>query len=304
MIDIRCGFSVSEKRKKIWKTELELLNQLQQICEKHGLQYYASNGTLLGAVRHKGFIPWDDDLDVMMPRQDYEKLIEIALWELKEPYVMHIPDHKGIYYRNYARIRNKNTTALCRPDFGRNTCQGIFIDIFPMDCRPKSWFKWAVQRSCIYVLHTILTLYVYGDAPVAVSSIKVKIKKLLRKVISLYLDKQGRYEDFVQLYDKWRKRYNRAGEADYYVITHNKNVYEYKKEWFFKCEYYNFEDIKVRIPNGFDKILKKLYGDYMSFPPVEEIGVHHHIFFDPDKPYTEYVGRITLEEAVCNENNY
>ncbi len=304
MTDVRCGFSVSDKRKKIWKVELDLLNQLQQICEKHGLQYYASNGTLLGAVRHNGFIPWDDDLDVMMPRKDYEILVTIASQELREPYVMHVPDSEGIYFRNYARIRNMETTALCHPDFGRNTCQGIFIDIFPMDCRPDSGFKWVIQRIYIYILHTMLMLYVYVDAPAIVSNIKTKVKKLAGRIVFLYWKGRDGYKELSLLHEKWRKRYNGVEEADYYVVTHNKNVYEYKKEWFSGYEDYCFEGVKVRVPNGFDKILKKLYGDYMRFPSIQEIGVHHHIFFDPDRPYTEYVGRITLEEAIRNENNY
>lgn len=304
MTEVRCGFSVSEKRKKIWKVELDLLNRLQQICEKYGLRYYASNGTLLGAVRHQGFVPWDDDLDVMMPRADYERLVEIARQELEEPYVMHVSDSEGIYFRNYARIRNRNTTALCRPDFGRDTCQGIFIDIFPMDCRPEAWLKWAVQRVFIYGLHRMLTLYVYGDMPANASKGKARIKRVLRKALVFFWNGPEGYGKLGRLHEEWRKKYNGEPGADYYVVTHNKNIYEYRREWFSGYEDCRFEGGKVRVPKGFDDILKKLYGDYMKFPSADEIGVHHHIFFDPDRPYSEYAGRITREEAAREENNY
>ena len=81
-------YKVSPKREKVWKIELDILMELDRICRKHDLRYFLDSGTLLGAVRHKGFIPWDDDIDLTMPRKDYDRLIEIASQELKSPYYL------------------------------------------------------------------------------------------------------------------------------------------------------------------------------------------------------------------------
>ena len=83
------SYKVSPKREKVWKIELDILMELDRICRKFGLRYFLDSGTLLGAVRHKGFIPWDDDIDLLMPRKDYDKLIEIASQELSFPYYLH-----------------------------------------------------------------------------------------------------------------------------------------------------------------------------------------------------------------------
>ena len=76
--EVLCGFKVSSERKKVWQTELEMVKLFKNICEANNLKYFASGGTLIGAVRHNGFIPWDDDIDLMMPREDYEKFLDIA----------------------------------------------------------------------------------------------------------------------------------------------------------------------------------------------------------------------------------
>ena len=87
--EVRCGYEVSAKMKKIWAVELDLLAKFIDVCNKHELNYFVDGGTLLGAVRHKGFIPWDDDVDVIMPREDYDKLFEIAAQEFQYPYFFH-----------------------------------------------------------------------------------------------------------------------------------------------------------------------------------------------------------------------
>ena len=300
--EIRCGFEVSEKRKRIWNVELDLLNRLDGLCKKHGLRYYASNGTLLGTIRHKGFIPWDDDRDVMMPRDDYEKLIRIAGKELKAPYVLHTPDSDGRYYRNYLRIRNENTTAICRPDFGRDICHGIFVDIFPIDVCPDSRLLWMVQFAHLFSLFTFIMMrtYDYKNRGGIVEAIKGFVTKLS---CIIHPGNSG-YEKLMKKHDRWRRRYNKSSSKNYYEITHKKNAYIYKREWLDDFIMMPFEDMEIPVPKGYDEILKSLYGDYMKLPSMEERGVHHNIFFDPDKPYTEYQGKITRDEAIRNENNY
>ena len=133
----RCGYTIPATMKRVWAVELDLLEKLQDVCARHGLRYFACGGTLLGAIRHKGFIPWDDDIDVVMFREDYEKLLEIAPLEFTEPYFFQTAFNDQKYSRGHAQLRNSNTTAILHTEKGCYTFnQGIFLDIFPLDAVP------------------------------------------------------------------------------------------------------------------------------------------------------------------------
>ena len=128
------GFQVTRQRKEIWAVELDLLHELDRVCKKHGLTFFADSGTMLGAIRHKGFIPWDDDIDVAMMRDEYEQLCKIAGEEFSYPYFFQTEytDHGTL--RGHAQLRNSMTTAVLKDEnhtqYPFN--QGIFIDIFPL----------------------------------------------------------------------------------------------------------------------------------------------------------------------------
>ena len=130
----RCGFTVSADMKKVWAAQLDLLERFQEVCHRHGLRFFASGGTLLGAIRHKGYIPWDEDIDIMMMREDYEKLLAIAPQEFTAPYFFQTAWNDKQYSRGHAQLRNSNTTAVLADEADRHYPfnQGIFIDIFPL----------------------------------------------------------------------------------------------------------------------------------------------------------------------------
>ena len=134
--EIRCGHTVTSQMKEIWAVELDLLAEFQRVCEKYNIRYFASGGTLLGAVRHQGFIPWDDDLDVEMFREDYKKLCEVGPKEFKKPYVFQNEYTESGSLRGFSKLRNSQTTAMYEHE--KLPCydgydKGIFIDIFPLD---------------------------------------------------------------------------------------------------------------------------------------------------------------------------
>lgn len=138
--EVRNGFTVSEKRKRVWLKELECLELFRNICEKHSLTWFVIGGTLLGAIRHGGFIPWDDDLDVAMPRADYKKFLNIASKELQPPFYLQTAGSDKEFYCGFSRIRNAETTALIHNQWTAKSkaINGIFLDIFPFDCVPDS----------------------------------------------------------------------------------------------------------------------------------------------------------------------
>lgn len=131
--EVRSDYYVSEEMKHIWAVGLDLWQQFDSVCRKHNLKYYAAYGTLLVAVRHKGFIPWDDDIDLCMMRDDYEKLKLVAKDEFKKPY--YFQDWYNSCGRTwcFSKLRNSSTTAIEFPDKGKEFNQGMFIDINALD---------------------------------------------------------------------------------------------------------------------------------------------------------------------------
>lgn len=133
---------ISEERKRLWAVQLDLLIEFDRVCQENGIKYSLDAGTLLGAIRHKGFIPWDDDVDVVMLREEYEKLDKIASEKFSEPYFWQTfrtdPDHG----RGFSRLRNSSTTYILHSEWdGEKSCfshnQGVFIDIFICDKVPE-----------------------------------------------------------------------------------------------------------------------------------------------------------------------
>ena len=151
----RCGFKISSDMKKVWAVELDLLSEFQRICKKHGLVYYADGGTMLGAVRHNGFIPWDDDIDLMMMRDQYEELIAIAPHEFKYPYFFQTEYTDPSSLRGHAQLRNSQTTGILRSETKgiHSFNQGIFIDIFPLDAVPdnEELFEEKIKKREYYL---------------------------------------------------------------------------------------------------------------------------------------------------------
>ena len=134
--EVRQGYTVTEKMKKVWAVQLDLVHKLDTVCKKYGLRYFADSGTLLGAVRDKGFIPWDDDIDIVMLRRDYELLKKVADKEFRHPYFYQDMYRDEGLIRPHAQLRNSETTAYLPQEKNRPYNKGIFVDIFPLDILP------------------------------------------------------------------------------------------------------------------------------------------------------------------------
>lgn len=277
--ETRSGFLVTEKRKKIWATELQLLEKFDEVCRKHQLTYYVDYGTLLGAIRHRGFIPWDDDIDVVMFRDDYNRLLSIAADEFKSPYFFQNTYTDSII-NTLSKLRDSRTTAIQFPN-NKSLNQGIFIDIFPLDDVP-----YGDEDSTILDIEKEFWLSIIRPMDI-LNAYKDEQKLFLKEDILFHLLKM----DVPQ----------RLKEFETFALTHfGKSEYvnfitdelfggpsSTKREWYEDTVYLPFEYIEIPAPAGYEQILTRRYGNWHQF--VQGGSSHERILLDPDIPYTYYI---------------
>lgn len=277
----RCGFTVSAEMKKVWAVQLDLLDRFQEVCHRHGLRYFASGGTLLGAIRHKGYIPWDDDIDIMMMREDYEKLLAIADAEFTAPYFFQTAWNDKNYSRGHAQLRNSNTTAILLSEKERFPFnQGVFIDIFPTDAVPDDKATLLAQRKKIKFYEKLLKVTVRYPA----NPKKNFIKNVIHTVASFIP-----YRWIYKQMEKACTRYNgqgmkRAGLISF-LADDERLIFPVKA--FDRIETVPFEYTTIDIPADYDTLLTHQYGDYMTMK--RENSYHGGIFFDTERSYLDYL---------------
>ena len=282
--EVRNDFYVSEKRKKVWAVELDILLEFDRLCKKHGLKYFLDSGTLLGAVRHKGFIPWDDDLDVIMSRDDYDKLLELS-GEFSEPYFLQTPYTSPGSFYSFIKIRNSNTSAIDKVFLFSNFNLGIAIDIFALD--KVTLEDYAENYSRIYDLIIENSTYMRLTNPYFQDTQRVREYK--------GGDPMKRHEEIHNIASMHRH------EKTEYIAQTIGTVYGsehelYRAEDFASAIEMEFEGFKFLVPVGYDHILTTIYGNYMSFPPVEKReNWHTNIIFEPDVPYKELLAKYQSE---------
>lgn len=278
--EVRNGFLVTVDRKKVWAVVLDLLIEFDAVCKKHNIKYFLDGGSLLGAIRHNGFIPWDDDIDVTMPREDYDRFLQLGN-EFKYPYFFQTPyTDSGCFY-TYAKIRNSNTTALNQLFKYQGFNQGIWITVFPLD-------KFFLDKTCEDIYSRICQLTYDISTYMRMKNPYLNEKDVARVSNYSGSDPFKTYEEIQKLASQFNK-----SESDYWgtlVLT----IREFKrkalpiKSYAKEC-YHKFECLELPIPNDYHSVLTLEYGDYMTLPPMEERGGHDSTLFDPDKPYKEYL---------------
>lgn len=285
--EIRCEFLVDKKRKGIWISQMEMLDKLLKVCEKHNIKIFAVAGTMLGAVRHKGFIPWDDDVDMAMLREDFDKLLEVGEEEFGYPFGFQTALTEDDYYSPLIRLRDMRTTAIIRSgshdDWGRSCNNGVYIDIFPLDgLIDNKFLRWA-QFTEVRFINMLLRERVYIEPQKKFATFR---HKLLKSIISDNLKKK-----LYKRYNKVCARYSYKTDTVALVAgsVFNK-AYYWKHSDINEVVWVPFEDVTIPIPKGYENCLKIQYGDYMQLPPVEKRGTHHQaVVFEPFVDYTTYM---------------
>ena len=282
--ETKCGFVITEEMKKVRLVQIELLEELKKVCAKYGLTYYADSGTLLGAIRHKGYIPWDDDIDVVMKRKDYERLIEVAPEEFKKPFFLQTTYNDVNYIRGHVQLRNSETTGYALKEEGKPYNRGIFIDIFPLDNLADDSHGLKKQRRKSKYYFTLMELGVnYNDSRyVSKSNMKRYIAAHIMHAVFRVYDYKKMYRKFEKACSKYDDRHTE--NVSYISYSFGDDVW--KSEWYDKCHEVPFEFTTINIPDGYDGRLSSEYGDYMEIrhAPTD----HGDLVLDADVPYKEY----------------
>lgn len=246
--------------------ELELLVEVDRICKKCGIKYIIYAGTLLGAVRHAGFIPWDDDADVAFLRPEYEKF-RVACEKELDTDRFYFQDHRNTlgYRWGYGKLRRKNTLFLRENQEYMPYEQGIFIDLFPMDGVPANYLLRSIHCFQCFCIRKVLWSKVGRDAD------KSTIKRFIYRMLNKIPDRKifGVYESLIE-------RSNRIDAEMVRILTFPTATkdFGYFKKWFENTEVIEFENIEFSGSANPVQFLTFAYGDFMELPPKEKRKVH------------------------------
>lgn len=256
---------------------LRILKAFDKTCREHGLRYYLEDGTLLGAVRHGGFIPWDDDVDIMMPRPDYERLIRHSREWLPEPYEFVCFENDPKYPLQFGKVQDASTTLIERPHL--YYLGGAYIDIFPIDGVPDTEKEQQRHDRRYHRLKSLLYLtwrdpYKHGRGPASWYPLLLrriwrpeKVQRLMREHSLRYPFEESKY--VANLFDNMRGILDREKELGPGTPI-------------------RFEDAEFISVADTDTHLRRLFGDYMTPPPPDKIEQHGFYYLDLDRPYRDF----------------
>lgn len=285
--EVRSGFIVTKQRKELWAVQLDLIYEFDRVCKSHDLKYYADSGTALGAVRHKGFIPWDDDVDIAMFRSEYNKLCEIAPKEFKYPYFFQTEHTDRGSMRGHAQLRNSQTTAILMTELDAKLPfnQGIFIDIFPMDnvpddeCERRRFVERLEFRRKMARIYARLSSR-YRECPASFREYAIRV---CHSVLG------SSDNPFYRSFEKFAQSFHEpTGKVALLCFPDTPESLVWEKSWYRESVMIPFEMLEIPVCADYDAYLTKNYGNWKI--PVHEDNYHGCMIIDTDKPYTEHIG--------------
>lgn len=283
--EVRCDHFVDKKMKKTWAVEMNILEQIDIICKRHNITYFAGYGTLLGTARHNGFIPWDDDIDIVMLRDDYAKFLNVAKEELPEHYFLQNA-YTDMCIMPFSKVRDDRTTAIEFPDQPPEFNQGMFVDVFPMDVArdgsPEADSAFYIAYALWDTLCDPQSVLEYVNNPQGAQVKYIMEPQMMKAILSM--SPAQRYTMFEQFLLEHRME---SSEVCSFATEIMPNIPKrhYKREWFSETIYMDYEGFKMPVPKDYEKILDLCYGDWHT--PVKGGTFHEGIIMDPEVPYKE-----------------
>lgn len=280
--------------KKMQKLILDAFKFTKEFLSQHNLRYIACGGTVLGAVRHKGFIPWDDDIDIYMPREDYNKLFDYANEMRNHGYELISFNDKG-YYLPFAKISSLTSTIWEIEHLPY--VMGVYVDIFPLDYfNEDDNVITGLQHSQKYIFanHYVPSISKCDISFLFKSLFNLKRSDVICYFRSKYYAKKSSF--FLRRFKEVEQKYSHGGGEKCVCVTQWEGKI-FHTEWFENLIECPFEDTTVIIPCDYDSYLTLLYGDYMTPPPIEKRVSHHlHYFVDLER-------RLTINEIKAIKRN-
>lgn len=276
-----------EELRALQQKGLEMLLYFKQFCEEHNLLFYFCGGCCIGTLRHGGFIPWDDDVDVFMPRKDYEKLAELWPKYADTERYSYCRTDAATYTRILpTTIRDNNTTFIRTRQYDLDINHGLMIDILPLDGCPSGRF--ARKMQIFWAL--LFSMFNTQEAPVS----KGKLFNIAGRILlTIFHSQKARYRVW-RFAEKKMSQY-KIEDCDHITELCARYQYmtnEYPKEAFEAAVYKEFEGYQMPIPKGYDTYLKMAFGDYMQLPPEEaRIAKHDVVLCDLENSYRKYKGQ-------------
>lgn len=247
----------------------DILREIDRICTKYGLRYYLAYGTLIGAIRHGGFIPWDDDIDIMMPYEDMLRFAQLCKTELDPKFFYQSPETEEEYRLTINRVR-RNDSVLSEPTLvGKKVHQGIMVDIYPLFGAAQGKFSRRLQvlramKRALYLLDEPVKNH--GFLMKAGSSVLLKLKT-----------KRGKAKAARRLTEKFAAL---SFDQSPLVTVLDSGIKEmsttYRREWFGDGVRHKFDEDEFMVPANADAVLRRYFGDYMVLPPENERVFHHN----------------------------
>lgn len=275
--EVREGFLIESRMKRFWASQMEVLQEIRRVCKKHHIKYFAEWGTLLGAVRHKGFIPWDDDLDIGMLRDDWNRFAEVAPSEL-EPWFEVRNIYNDVEHDNCI-MRVINNTHMCfDEDFLQRFHRCPFVagvDIFPIDYLPREKKK---EEEQVHLVHTLMVTSASLSQEPPYTQDDRDVIKMWEDVLGVKIDWNNRlFHEIKKLVDMAMQQCEPENADEVCSMMRRQNGQDYRvpKEYYNEWVEMPFENITIPVPKEYDYILKLKYGEgYMT--PQQVMGGHDY----------------------------